>query len=57
MAEYIADNTRIQRIDLRENDVRIAGLMALSLSAKVNTTIIRIDLDKEPKKENVTVYN
>ena len=54
LAEFIADSARLLRIDLRENDVKTAGLMALSLSFKVSPTLTRLDLDKEPKKESVS---
>ncbi len=54
LAEFLADSTRLVRIDLRENDVKTGGLMALSLSLKVSETVTRIDLDKDPKKESVS---
>ena len=54
LAEFIADSARLLRIDLRENDIKTAGLMALSLSFKVSPTLTRLDLDKEPKKESVS---
>ena len=54
LAEFIADSVRLLRIDLRENDIKTAGLMALSLSFKVSPTLTRLDLDKEPKKESVS---
>ena len=41
------------RIDLRENDIKTGGLMALSLSLNVSKTVTMVDLDKDPKKENV----
>ena len=55
LAEFIADSPRLLRIDLRENDIKTGGLMALSLSLKVSETVTRIDLDKEPKRESVSV--
>ncbi|CAL4073809.1 unnamed protein product, partial [Meganyctiphanes norvegica] len=51
LAEYTADNPVIQRIDLRENPIRVAGLMALALSMRVNTTVVQLDLDAEPRSE------
>ncbi len=54
LAEFIADSPRLLRIDLRENDIKTGGLMALSLSLKVSETVTRIDLDKEPKRESVS---
>lgn len=54
LAEVIADNTRLVRLDLQENDIRTAGLMALSLALKVNESITRLDIDRETKKESVS---
>lgn len=42
----------MNRLDLRENDIRLGGLMALVSSLKFNKTLCRLDLDREPKKEN-----
>ena len=56
LAEFIADSPRLLRIDLRENDIKTGGLMALSLSLKVSQTVTRIDLDKDPKRESVSVH-
>ena len=44
-----------QRIDLRDNCLKVAGLMALSLSMKVNTSITQLDLDNVPKKKMVCI--
>ena len=54
LAEYIADTKCVNRIDLRENDIKTAGLMALSHALKVNLSMHRLDLDKETKKERVS---
>lgn len=56
LAEVIAESTTMLRLDLRENDPYVGGLMALSLSLKVNKSLVRIDLDKELKKEPVRLY-
>lgn len=53
LAEVIEDSKTILRMDLRENDPYVGGLMALSLSLKMNHSLVRIDLDKELKKEPV----
>lgn len=53
MAEFIAESPRLLRLDLRENEIKTGGLMALSLALKVNTSLLRLDLDREPKKETV----
>lgn len=44
-----------QRIDLRDNCLKVAGLMALALSLKVNTSITQLDLDNVPKKKMVCI--
>lgn len=54
LAEYLADNCYLMRLDLRENDIRTGGMMALSLSLNVNTILLRLDLDKDVKKESVS---
>ena len=54
LAEFIADSRNLLRIDLRENDIKTGGLMALSLALKVSESVTRVDLDKEPKKESVS---
>lgn len=54
LAEYIADSSHLLRLDLRENDIKTAGLMAVSLALKVNESVTRVDLDKETKKESVS---
>ena len=53
MAEYIAETGSLLRVDLRGNDIRTGGVMALTLSLKVNHSLLQLDLDKNPKKENV----
>ena len=55
LAEYLADNAKIVRLDLRENDIRTGGLMALSLAMKVNKILLRLDLDKDIKRDTVSV--
>ncbi|XDV29741.1 hypothetical protein PO909_032787 [Leuciscus waleckii] len=41
---------------MRENEIKTGGLMALSLAFKVNTSLLRLDLDREPKKETVKSF-
>lgn len=57
LAEAIADSPRLLRLDLRENDIKTAGLMALALALKVNETVVRLDLDKDTKRESVSLLN
>lgn len=54
VAEFIAESPRLLRLDLRENEIKTGGLMALSLALKVNHSLLRLDLDREPKKEAVS---
>ena len=54
LAEYIADTRTLLRLDIRENDLFVGGLMALTLAVKINETVVRIDLDKDLKKEQVS---
>jgi protein phosphatase 1 regulatory subunit 37 len=53
LAEVIADSPKLVRVDLRENEIKTAGMMALALALKVNVILQRLDLDKEIKKEAV----
>lgn len=57
LAEVIADNIRLVRLDLQENDIKTAGLMALSLALRVNESITRLDIDRETKRESVCMHN
>lgn len=54
VAEFIAESPRLLRLDLRENEIKTGGLMALSLALKVNHSLLRLDLDRDPKKESVS---
>lgn len=42
-------NSTLQRIDLRNNELSVFGLSALSEALKSNKSIIRVDLDVSPK--------
>ena len=54
LAEVLADSLSITRIDIRENNIQTAGLMAFSMALKVNQSLLRLDLDKDIRKEPVT---
>lgn len=56
VAEFIAESPRLLRLDLRENEIKTGGLMALSFALKVNTSLLRLDLDREPKRETVSLF-
>lgn len=45
----------LQRVDLRDNNIQISGLVALLESLKENISLIRLDLDKLPRKSAFTV--
>lgn len=53
LAEVLADSLSITRIDIRENNIQTAGLMAFSMALKVNHSLLRLDLDKDIRKETV----
>lgn len=53
LAEVLADSLSITRIDIRENNIQTAGLMAFSMALKVNQSLLRLDLDKDIRKEQV----
>lgn len=57
MAEYLAENRQMEHIDLRGNDIKTGGLMALALGMRVNRVLTSLDVDREPKREpNVEDY-
>ena len=41
LAEILAENRQIKYLDIRDNDIRIAGLMALSLAHKINHRLLQ----------------
>ncbi|KAG5679345.1 hypothetical protein PVAND_008917 [Polypedilum vanderplanki] len=49
-------NSTLQRIDLRNNSLSVAGLSALSEALKSNKSLIRIDLDDAPKSDMLPLY-
>ena len=49
-------NSTLQRIDLRNNELSISGLMGLSEALKSNKSIIRVDLDESPKSIMLPIY-
>lgn len=55
MCITITNMVWFQRIDLRDNSLKVAGLMALALSMKVNTSVTQLDLDDIPKKKMVSI--
>ncbi|MBN3294850.1 PPR37 phosphatase, partial [Amia calva] len=54
LAEFIVESHQIQRLDVRKNLIKTGGLMAFSLALRINRSLIRVDLDKKAKKEEVS---
>lgn len=53
LAEFLAENHQIQSLDLRGNEVKLGGLMALSLALKINSSLANLDLDIITLQEQV----
>ncbi|XP_062502260.1 protein phosphatase 1 regulatory subunit 37-like [Corticium candelabrum] len=51
LAEVIGDNTVVERVDLRDNDIRVAGLMALALAHRVSHHLFRLDMKRNLRVE------
>jgi len=45
MAEVIEGNAKLQRLDLRRNDLGVAGLMAIRLSMKTNKAMQEVAVE------------
>ena len=50
LAEFIAESRQIQHLDLRENEVRAGGLMALSLALRINSSVTTLQLDHKEEQ-------
>ena len=44
MAEFLADHSRFLRLDIRHNDIKGAGWLALSHAAKLCPSLVRVDM-------------
>ena len=53
LAEFVAESRMLEQLDLRDNDIRIAGLMALSLAHKMNFKLHRLTMPRTIKIEPV----
>ncbi|XP_071327554.1 protein phosphatase 1 regulatory subunit 37 [Trachinotus anak] len=51
LAEFLAESHQIQRLDLRQNEVKVGGLMALCLALRINCSLASLDLDCVPQQE------
>lgn len=56
LAEFLAENHYIQCLDLRQNNVKVGGLMALCLAMKINQSLANLDLDNVPLEEQVGAF-
>ncbi|XP_056249899.1 protein phosphatase 1 regulatory subunit 37 [Seriola aureovittata] len=56
LAEFLAESHQIQRLDLRQNEVKVGGLMALCLALRINGSLASLDLDLAlPQEQRVAV--
>lgn len=53
LAEVVGDNAILERLDVRDNDIRVAGLMALALAHRVSHHLIRLDIKRNIRVEQV----
>uniref|UniRef100_A0A3B4VI32 Protein phosphatase 1 regulatory subunit 37 n=1 Tax=Seriola dumerili TaxID=41447 RepID=A0A3B4VI32_SERDU len=54
LAEFLAESHQIQRLDLRQNEVKVGGLMALCLALRINCSLASLDLDLALPQEQVS---
>uniref|UniRef100_A0A3B4H699 Protein phosphatase 1 regulatory subunit 37 n=1 Tax=Pundamilia nyererei TaxID=303518 RepID=A0A3B4H699_9CICH len=57
LAEFLAESLQIQRLDLRHNEVKVGGLMALSLALKINRSLCSLHVDHIPQQEQYANNN
>jgi len=53
LAEVLAENKHITHLDLKENDIRVAGLMGLQLAHRMNHTLVSMETPKGYRVEPV----
>ena len=53
LAEVLAESRHLTHIDLKDNDIKVAGVMALQLGHRMNQTLISLELPKSSKVEQV----
>ena len=54
LAEVLAESRYLIQVDLRENEIRIAGLMALNLALRMNHKLLHLETPKTFKVEQVS---
>jgi hypothetical protein len=45
LAEYIAESSTIQYIDLRENNIQASGICGMAIAMKTNKSLLKLDFD------------
>ena len=55
LAEVLAESRHITHVDLKENDIRVAGLMALQLAHRMNHVLLSMETPKAYRVEPVCV--
>ena len=53
LAEVLAESKHLVELDLKENDIRVAGLMALQLAHRMNRSLIAMETPKSYRVEQV----
>lgn len=54
LAEVLAESKHLTHLDLKDNDIRVAGLMALQLGHRMNQTLISMETPKSYKVDQVS---
>lgn len=53
LAEFLAESRQIEQLDLRQNEVKVGGLMALCLALRINHSLANLHLDHSAPQEQV----
>ena len=56
LAEVLAEHRFLLSLDLKENDIRVAGLMALQLAHKMNQTLLNLDIPRNSRVDAVRFW-
>ena len=54
LAEVLAESKHLTHLDLKDNDIRVAGLMALQLGHRMNQTLISMETPKSFRVDQVS---
>lgn len=55
LAEVLAESKHLTQLDLKDNDIRVAGLMALQLGHRMNQTLLAMETPKSYKVDQVSI--